>query len=379
MNNLGKRIIVYYSKFNIGGAERSLSRMMNALCREGHTVVLLTKYGGGSCESMLDSGIKHISLAPDNDFICKHGISSVFARCRTLARQAMTCVKLYLKRESFDLLILGSQGASPTLPTAVFDPKLTVKCIRNDLLHCNGREHGIRNIKKYKDIIDYYLCVSLTAKESLCTVVPEVAEKSLVYYNFLDIDDMKNKISTANNPFESDGKVHIVTVCRVSDVSKGVFRMLNVCERLLKSGYPIEWYLVGDGDDYSKLWDEVVKRKMTDSFIMVGKIDNPFGYYANADLVAVLSYYEGLCGVVNEAKVSGAAVIATEFSGIHEQIDHGINGWIVDNSEEAIYDGMAYLLDHRDILSNLKNTIYPSEIIDDKSKLDKLYKLAGWI
>ncbi len=373
-----KRILFYYTKFNIGGAERSLARMMNALCQKGHSVVLLTRYGGGTCESMLDSRVKHICLTSNNDFCEKSGVAAVFGRCFATIERVWNCIKLYIRREKFDLVVLGSQGMSPVLPLRLFRVDKVVKCIRNDLSKCYGRDAGIRVIKKYKDIVDNYLCVSGTAKESLDCIIPEVAEKSIVYYNFLNTADMKSKISAAVNPFADDHKIHIVTVCRVADKAKGVFRMLDVCERLLKAGYPVKWYVVGDGEDHEKLKSEVIRRNMDDFFILTGRKDNPFGYYAHADLVAVLSYYEGLCGVVNEAKVSGAAVIATEFSGIYEQLQHGVNGWIVENDEESIYEGMAYLLDHQDVLSTLRNTTYPPEILEDEYKLEKLYKLLGW-
>ncbi len=224
-----------------------------------------------------------------------------------------------------------------------------------------------------------YFCVSKTAKNSFDIVLPDLANKSIVIYNIINVEEMRKNALEAENPYPVDGRKHVVSVCRVSDKSKGVFRMLDVCEKLKEEAIFFSWYLVGDGPDLLLLKEEITKRGLDKDFIIVGKKDNPFGYYRYADLVAVPSYYEGLCGVVNEAKVTGCAVIATEFSGIHEQLTHGQNGWIVKNDTQSIIDGMRLLLTDSDLLRKLKNDDYPSDITDDKRKLQLLYTACGWM
>ena len=71
-------------------------------------------------------------------------------------------------------------------------------------------------------------------------------------------------------------------------------------------------------------------------------------------------------------------MIATEFSGIHEQLDNGVNGWIVENSEEAIYEKMKELIEKPELITQVKNQIYPEEILNDELKLEKLYSILGW-
>ncbi len=373
-----KKILFYYSKFNIGGAERSLSRMMNALVKDNNDVVLLTKYGNGTCESMLDKRINHIYLMANNNFISSKTMSSLFIKFIRYIEFFINFIFLYIKHDNYDLCVLGSQGISPDLPLKLFKINIIIRCIRNDLTKCNGHDKSVEAIKKYINKIDYYLCVSRTAKDSLISCVPEIQDKAIVYYNFLDKNEMGKKIESSTNPFNNDGLFHIVTVCRIADKAKGIFRMLRVCKRLIQDRYKLTWHIVGDGEDFERLKSEIKKLKLEDTIILPGMQENPFGYYKNADLVAVLSYYEGLCGVVNEAKISGAAVIATEFSGIHEQLTHGVNGWIVKNDENSIYEGIKYLMDNKNCLLNLKNNIYPEYIIDDRAKLQQLYNLLNW-
>ncbi len=61
-----KKILFYYSQLNIGGAEKSLVRLMNALVKDGHEITLLTRFGNGSSEYLLDKRIKKISLSKES-------------------------------------------------------------------------------------------------------------------------------------------------------------------------------------------------------------------------------------------------------------------------------------------------------------------------
>lgn len=375
---MNKKILFYYSKLGLGGAERSLTRFMNALSKDGNEVTLLTRYGGGSGIGDLDNKIRVMSFSSSSDFTKKRGIPHIFGRVRSELEKLFFERFCLIKREHFDLMVLGSHGKSPYPMLRIFDIDKCIKCIRNDLKSCAGHESGIKVIRKYRDKIDGYLCVSGTVKESLDSAVPEEAEKSFVLYNFLEPDKIREKINQSENPYEDDGMLHIVSVCRVSNVSKGIFRMIDVCERLVNNGLKFKWYLVGDGEDLAEAKNRINEKKIGDYFISVGKKDNPFGFYKYSDLVAVLSYYEGLCGIVNEAKIAGAAVIATEFSGIHEQLDNGVSGWIVENSEEAIYEKMKELIEKPELITQVKNQIYPEEILNDELKLEKFYSVLGW-
>ena len=373
-----KKILFYYSKLNIGGAEKSLARLMNALANDGHEITLLTRFGNGNGEFLLDNRIKKYTLsafAPKN---IKVKILYYLQWMIVFIQRVINLLLLKINNHHYDLAIVGLQGLSPEIVCHYVTSDKCAICIRSDLQKIKEKERVFENLNKWRNKIDMYLCVSQTTKDSFDAVLPEEANKSIVIYNIINTDEMHKNALEATNPYPDDGRKHVVSVCRVSDTSKGVFRMLNVCEQLRRDGILFSWYLVGDGPDLLALKKEIKKRGLEEDFITVGKKENPFGYYRYADLVAVPSYYEGLCGVVNEAKVTGCAVIATEFSGIHEQLTHGQNGWIVKNNTQSIIDGMRLLLTDTELLQKLKNDDYPSDITDDKAKLQLLYKACDW-
>ncbi len=374
-----KKILFYYSQLNIGGAEKSLVRLMNALVKDGHEITLLTRFGNGSSEYLLDKRIKKISLSKESPLKINNIFLYYIKLLIVFLQRIKNLLILKIQHEHYDLAIIGLQGLSPEIICRCISYKKCAICIRNDLRKINAKERVLESLNKWKNHIDMYFCVSKTAKNSFDIVLPDLANKSIVIYNIINVEEMRKNALEAENPYPVDGRKHVVSVCRVSDKSKGVFRMLDVCEKLKDEKILFSWYLVGDGPDLTSVKNEIKMRGIEEYFIIVGKKDNPFGYYKYSDLVAVPSYYEGLCGVVNEAKVTGCAVIATEFSGIHEQLTHGQNGWIVKNDTQSIIDGMRLLLTDSELLQKLKNDDYPLDIIDDKKKLQLLYKTCSWI
>jgi glycosyltransferase involved in cell wall biosynthesis len=232
-------------------------------------------------------------------------------------------------------------------------------------------------IGKYLNEIRWYVCVSETARASLGEAVPGAENKAVVIYNVLDTAAMRRKLALAADPYPAAqrGLLRILTVCRLQDRDKAIFRMARACRTLLDDGHQFVWYVVGAGSDRERLEALIGELGLEQHMVLLGEMSDPFPAYKYADLVAVLSYREGLCGVINEAKVSGCGVLATRVSGVAEQLAHGENGWIVENDEESIVAGLGHLLSNPDVLARLKNDDYPAPILDDEHKLLSLERL----
>lgn len=369
-----RKILFYYSQLNIGGAEKSIIRLMNAFVSKEDYVTYLGRFSGGTGEYLLDNRIHKFWLS--NELKKENRLKFYASSLRCIIQRLYSKIKIK-NWSKYDIAFIGLQGLSPELIVNYVNTSKICIFIRTDLTVTARKQQVIANLKKYFNRIDYFICVAETVKESLIKEIPEATSKAVVIYNILSVSDMHQKLRVAINPFkdEADSVFRIVTVCRISDKAKAIFRMVRICRKLVDDGYKFRWYIIGDGADLTALRQAISESGLDGIMITPGKIDNPFGYYRECDLVAMLSYYEGLCGVVNETKVSGKAIIATKVSGIYEQIQHGLNGWIVDNDEGKILEGMKYLLENKDVIKILANTIYPEAIINDDKKIEKLYKL----
>lgn len=373
-----KKFLFYYSQLNTGGAEKSLSRLMNALVEEGEDVTLLCRCGNGNGEYMLDKRVKKLCLS---SYSPKKGchISTLVNNAICLLQRLWMFFKLKMSSEEYDITFVGLQGLSPDYILRNIKTRKIAIFIRNDVSVMKERDRVLAILRKHVNRVDYYICVAETVKRSLIKEIPETDSKTMVIYNILNMDEMKHNLDIAEAPFINENKdiFRIVSVCRMVDKAKGLYRMLNICKRLKDEGLQFRWYIVGDGYDLDAFRKTISENGLDGIMITPGRLNNPFGYYRDCNLVAMLSYYEGLCGVVNEAKVAGKAIIATEVSGIREQLKHGINGWIVENDEAKIIEGIRYLLSHPEVIKSMSNHNYPEAILNDRLKLNEIENLVS--
>lgn len=374
-----KHILFYYPIFNLGGAERSTIKLMNAFLNRGYSVSLLLKTGGGDFENEIPKEVRLIYLRnrmAGVKFRTRKSLSNLPYLIAYLSQLLNQEIQLFkLKKHSFEVCFISLQGLSPKSVLRLKKINKFIHIIRNDI----GGYDSVKKVKKavmpFHQKIDAYLCVAEQVKSSFIEIFPFLKDKTYVTYNLLQGEIMIEKSNMGTNPFPKLDKLIVLTVCRLNEAAKGLIRMARVHKQLLNAGKQHYWYVVGDGSDRGVLEREIKHLNISDSFILLGHQDNPYPYFKYCDIAATLSFYEGFCGTVNEAKVMGKPVIATRFSGINEQIIHGENGLIVENNQEAIYSGMKLLLSDPSKLNQLTNDFLPKMVRNDKVKVDSLIEL----
>ena len=381
-----KSLIFHYPVFNTGGAERSTNKLMTAFCNRGWEVTLLLTTGGGDFEHALDDRVKVIYLRSEkfgSKFVEAKGIKKVFQVYDLLGYGLQVLrekwVLFMLRDREYQAGIVSLTGRSPHVLIKYINCRTRLHIIRNDV--SGFGQIDLKKVKAaiepYYQNINQYICVAGQTKKSLLAAFPFLEQKTTVIYNLLEPQRMIDALEGVTDPYSSykSDTIKVITVCRLNDKAKGLLRMIKVHRKLLDQGVNHLWFVVGEGKDRKLIEESILENDVKESFILLGHRDNPYPYYHYADVSAILSYYEGFCGTVNEAKVMGKPVIATRFSGIREQIVEGKNGVVVANSEDAIVQGFAKLLRDRDMLDEITNDFLPVTVIDDGKKIETLEKL----
>tara|TARA_R110002051_G_scaffold265495_4_gene325345 strand:+ start:8334 stop:9479 length:1146 start_codon:yes stop_codon:yes gene_type:complete len=380
MENKKNKILVYYSIFNLGGAERSTLKLITKLLDKEHEVEVLVITNGGKLQSQIDSRAK-VSWLRSGDYGSKYTASKGFKKTYYLLLYLLTRLEgffkgFFYKFKTYKAVIIGLHGLSPKFCLENIKANTYIQFVRNDLKNCDQNFKAQNQINKYGHLIDYYVCVSQTALESFSELYPKLIPKGKKIYNLLESNVILKKSEEAlKDTSWSKETINILTVCRIQEKSKGIYRMAKVFKELLAQGYQITWYVIGDGVDFNEFKAYLIENNLQDKMVLLGAKPNPYPYFKRADLVAVLSYYEGLCGVVNEAKILERPLVATEFSGVREQITEGVNGFVFNNSYEAILIGMKKMLDNATKLNKMAINGMPNEITDDNYKVEQLIKL----
>ena len=187
------------------------------------------------------------------------------------------------------------------------------------------------------------------------------------------VNEEKIKLLAQENSeikYES-GKLNAVLIGRIHPV-KGYDRFLNVVKKLYDDGYKdkIVINIIGDGPDFEKI--QSINNDLNLDVHFWGKMDNPYKELKNMDLLILPSLYEAFGLVALEALILGVPVLATKTAATEKIVSNEINGLVVDNSEEGIYNGMKDLLINfgkiERFKDNLKNYSYDIDDIIKKIK-----------
>ncbi|MBQ2986524.1 MAG: glycosyltransferase [Tyzzerella sp.] len=364
------KIIYYYSQLNVGGAERSTVRLVNRMKDMGWDVTLLLRWNNGKLEHELDDEIKRIYLKYERKsaFAGRVGdfIWAIFQYifCKIRERR--------LNKEEYDIAICGLFGYNPHILLRKVRARQYYQMLRNDVEKTGKYGKTEQYIKEFGDCFDRYIGVSSYTTESFKRCYPQYANKAKVIYNIIPEVNQDEQMNIPQEYTSAGERLKILTLGRLENRSKGLFRILDVVKMLVEDGFDnFIWYIVGEGPDREELSKRISNMGLDNVVMLCKGTTNPFPYYKYADLVAVLSYYEGLCGVVNEAKIMERPVIATNFSGIQEQLTDGENGYIVENDVNAIIEKMRKLLTEPSLIKKTAINGLPEKLKNNDLKIEE--------
>jgi glycosyltransferase involved in cell wall biosynthesis len=119
---------------------------------------------------------------------------------------------------------------------------------------------------------------------------------------------------------------------------KGVAEYVEAARAIKKRGVPARFALVGEGDpgNPASVPPEHVKRWVEEGVIEAfGWKDDMTEVLAQAHVVCLPSYGEGLPKALLEAAACGRPIVATDVPGCREAVKDGVNGFLVPARESA--------------------------------------------
>ncbi len=133
-------------------------------------------------------------------------------------------------------------------------------------------------------------------------------------------------------------------------VGKGILDLLKIAELLNKSHPGTRLYIIGKGPLKNHIEKSVRNKRLT-NISMLNSIEHSelIKYYHIAQIFVLPTYYEGLPNAVLEAMACELPVIASNVSGIPEQIEDNVTGFMVPPGDvQCFYKKIVELLDSPD-------------------------------
>lgn len=225
--------------------------------------------------------------------------------------------------------------------------------------------------------MDRIVLVSEDCKRDFDNAFPELSDKSVVIENILSTEYVRKRAEEKIDILIDDTKLNLVTACRISFKSKGLDRAVRAFRELKKENKleRICWYIIGDGGDTNVLKSMIVEYGLEKNIKLLGMQKNPYPFFKNMSMFFLPSIWEGKPMVVTEAFMMGLPALVTEYSSAREQVRDGIDGIVVENSEQGIYNGLLKIIEHPEMISELKKNV----LVTDYSNVEEMKKVEALI
>ncbi len=181
-----------------------------------------------------------------------------------------------------------------------------------------------------KDFIPEYdkiYCVSEPVRQQVIARFPELADRTEVLLNFIDIEQVQRRSEEPLNDPQYTGDLKFLTVGRASE-EKGYDLAVQITTELKKRGLAFKWFIIGDGRDLKKLRAMAKEYQVEQEIVFLGMRENPAPYVKACDLYLQPSRHEGYPITIVEARSLHKVILASDIPSIREQIRDGENGYL---------------------------------------------------
>lgn len=308
------RVLILFSSSELGGAERSLTRM--AMRPSGIEYHLATLDGEGPwSEWMRCSGRSALVFGQRNESV-RHG---------QFGARSLTAMLHYVRREHISAIyVCGVRAAfilrwmKPVMPGVKI-----VQGVRWNPDSDSGLDRGFRLSERwFHGLLDGYITNSRVAVETLIRRCGIPASMVDVIYNGL-ADIPRDIPSIRNRPME------VLTVANLAP-RKGILEYLEAVHLVLESVPDARFVLVGRDDMNGVVQRAIDAQGLSQTVSYEGFQADVTPYYSRARVVVLPSLWnEGCPTTLLESLAWGSPVVAYGIDGIPELVDNGVDGFHV--------------------------------------------------
>ena len=365
-----KKLLILSHAMELGGAERSLLGLLDALKDSEYEVDLfLLRHEGELLKyipehvHLLPKIAAYTVLARPMKTVLKEG-HVLLTAARLLARQqaAMFAKKHGLKNSIVDLEY-SHKYTCPFMPAIQPDKeydlaisyltphyfvaekvqsKRKVAWIHTDYSQVSV---DIKSETAMWGKYDRIVSISEEVSKSFLSVFPELKEKLFEMENLLPerlILEQAEAFSAESEMPKYSG-IKLLSIGRFCH-AKNFDNVPDICRRILELGINVKWYLIGFGNDEALIKSKIKEAGMEDHVALLGKKENPYPYIKACDLYVQPSRYEGRAVTVTEAQLLGKPVVITNYPTASSQFRNGMEGTIVPLDNQSCAEGIVEIL-----------------------------------
>lgn len=394
-----KRLLIMSTALDIGGVQKSLLSLLQALDYREFSVDLLLLDEGGEFMTYLPAQVRVIKFPPKHQWVYlpRGQVLTSFLQAIGPNLNVFRYIFFLLKG-----LLIGNMGqarqqlmraAAHTLPgipgnyDAAIDYTgghkgyiLAKTQAKKKLSWVHGDYRVFRRDRKI-DLdeyarIDAIITVSETCLHIIAEEFPQFSSKCHIMPNIISKKSIEQlALSPIENMQDEPHTYKILDITRL-DPDKGLELAAEACKELTHRGYEIHWYVLGEGPERQRLQSYIDQLGISDRFTLLGSRQNPYPYIRQADFIVHCSKFEGRSVAIDEAMLLGKPIVLTDYATAKDQIDSEVNGLICAMNKEGIFAAVKRLIDEPELaekfMANLESYDIPPE-----ASIDKLRSMLG--
>lgn len=399
------RIFVNIHYLEIGGAERALIGLLNALDKEKYEVDLFVNQHTGEFMQYIPEGVR---LLPEvKEYSCiERPIKNIIiegefgiALKRLIAKRK---AKIYheslpadiqkIDSSAFQFVFSEIENLMPDLSyLGEYDLAISFLQPHNFVLNkvrakkkiCwIHTDYSTIHINREMELpvwngYDYIASISKDCTEAFVKTFPELAPKIIEIENILSPQMIRAQADEFNPEDEMpdrDGETRILSIGRYS-YPKRFDEVARMCRIILDAGAKFRWYIIGYGDD-KEIRRTIEEYDVADTLILLGKKVNPYPYIRRCHIYAQPSRYEGKSVTVREAQILCKPVAITNYPTAASQVNNGVDGIILPYKTDAAAKALKHFMSDKEIRENLISFLRAHDY-GNENEVNKIYQILN--
>lgn len=350
------RIFIAIHYLEIGGAERSLLGLLNAIDTSNYDIDLFIYQHSGELMSHIPPNInvlkenkRYASIEASMKKVLQRGcidiiLSRLWAKwkCHKYMRKVRytdgSSIFQYVadmltpllpslhKYGSYDLAI--SFLAPHNIVLYKVKAKKKIAWIHTD--YSTIQVNAAQELKVWKQY-DYIASISEEVSIAFLKTFPSLKDKIVLIENIISSTFVREQATLQSTANEIEQEKDYVRLCSVGRFSypKNFDNIPYICKKIVEQDIKVKWFIIGYGGDEELIRERIRENGMEKYVILLGKKVNPYPYIKACDIYVQPSRYEGKAVTVREAQILCKPVVITNYPTSKSQVDDGVDGLII--------------------------------------------------
>ena len=377
-----KRILIVNNNMHIGGVQKALVNLLKEIASE-YEVTLLLFYKGGELLRDVPENVRIITACRvlrgwgatrEDAGGLRLQLSRAFSAAITRAAGRKWICRILFpfqkKLRGYDVAISYLHSGNDHVFYGGCN-EFVLRCTEAEkkisFLHCDYEKMhaGSRYNASIYQKFDAIAACSAGCREAFLAVFPELKQKVQVVRNCHDYKRLQQDAAQAPVVLPKTS-VNVLTVSRFGR-EKGVLRGVQAAADLQRAGKRLRYFIIGNGAEYPQAAAMVKQLGLETSVTLLGEMLNPYGYLKAADVLLIPSFSEAAPMVIGEAASLGTPVLSTRTSSAEEMILCSGYGWVCDNTQVGITEGLERLLANPEILKSHRESLEKMEFTNSEA------------